>query len=199
MIDSLHGVLLASDVDYAIVDVGGVRFRAEVPTSTARELPKPGSSVTILTRLNLNPNEGNFQLFGFATEVERDCFDILTGISGIGPRKGLMLLSQIEIAPFANAIISNDVKYLSRIKGVGQKTAERLIVELREKMIPYSAPSEKSAETPPASGHVRDAIDALIVLGVRQHVAEKAINEAVKELGADAPTQELIKAGLRNR
>ncbi|MCC7390824.1 Holliday junction branch migration protein RuvA [Candidatus Sumerlaeota bacterium] len=199
MIDSLHGTLLAGDADFAIIDVNGIRFRAEIPASTARELPPPGNTVTILTRLNLNPNEGNFQLFGFATPVERDCFDILTGISGIGPRKGLLLLSQIEIAPFANAIISNDVKYLSRIKGVGQKTAERLIVELREKMVPYSAPAEKSASSAPASGHVRDAIDALIVLGVRQHIAEKAIESAVRELGKDAPTQELIKAGLRNR
>ncbi|HNM46100.1 MAG TPA: OB-fold domain-containing protein, partial [Candidatus Sumerlaeota bacterium] len=114
MIDSLHGTLLAGDADFAIIDVNGIRFRAEIPASTARELPPPGNTVTILTRLNLNPNEGNFQLFGFATPVERDCFDILTGISGIGPRKGLLLLSQIEIAPFANAIISNDVKYLSR-------------------------------------------------------------------------------------
>ena len=199
MIDSLHGTLLAGDADFAIIDVNGIRFRAEIPASTARELPPPGNTVTILTRLSLNPNEGNFQLFGFATPVERDCFDILTGISGIGPRKGLLLLSQIEIAPFANAIISNDVKYLSRIKGVGQKTAERLIVELREKMVPYSAPAEKSASSAPASGHVRDAIDALIVLGVRQHIAEKAIESAVRELGKDAPTQELIKAGLRNR
>ena len=200
MIDSLCGQLLASDDDFAVIDVNGIRFRLDIPASTARQLDKSDSPATLLTRLSFNPNEGTFALFGFATVAERECFDILTSISGIGPRKALMLLSQIEIAAFANAIITNDVKYLSRIKGVGQKTAERLIVELREKMVPYTATNPASSKTVlPAGDHVRDAVDALVVLGCRQAIAEKAIGEAVRELGPDARTEDLIKAGLRYR
>ncbi len=205
MLDSLHGKLLSLDEDVAILDVNGVRFRLDVPASTARTLKADEGPVTIMTRLNFNPNEGSFVLFGFATDVERECFDIFTQISGIGPRKGLMILSQVEIASFARAIITNDLSYLSSIKGVGKKTAERLVVELREKMVPYTTPEEKAAASGeagpmPESGHVRDAVEALVVLGCRQVVAERAIRQAVEELGsAEAPTEELIRAGLRHR
>lgn len=199
MLDSLLGTVLGCDEDHAILDVNGIRFRLDIPTSTARTLTAGSGAVTLLTRLSFNTNEGTFQLFGFATEAERECFDIFTSINGIGPRKGLMILSQIEIAPFANAIISNDVRYLSNIKGVGKKTAERLVVELREKMVPYIRSAPASGAVLPGGDNVRDAVDALMVLGVRPAVAEKAIAEAVKELGAEARTEELIKVGLRHR
>lgn len=206
MIDSLSGILREKDEDFAILDVGGVAFRVEIPGSTAKALPAVGDPATVLTRLNFNMNEGTFALFGFSTEAERDCFDIFRGISGIGPRKGLMILSQIEIATFATAILTNDLVYLSKLKGVGKKTAERLVVELREKMVPYTAPSPGSGDVPGALSatsvlkeNIRDAIEALIVLGCRNHVAEKAIGQAVEELGEEAPTPDLIRAGLRYR
>jgi Holliday junction DNA helicase RuvA len=201
MIDSLHGKLLESEEDFAVVDVNGLRFRAEIPASTARQLGATGTDVTLLTRMRLNVNEGDFLLFGFASESERECFDIFTSISGIGPRKGMMMLSQIEIAGFARAIIANDLAYLSRIKGIGRKTAERLVVELREKMVPYIKSDVKSASgvNLPDTAGVRDAVEALIVLGCRPVVAEKAIAEAIKELGKEAKTEELIRAGLKHR
>ena len=201
MLDAIVGTLVRSDEDHAVVDVNGLHFRADIPASTARQLPAPGGRATLLTRLSLNPNEGNFQLFGFATETERDCFDIFTSISGIGPRKGLMILSQIEIPPFAKAIVTGDIKYLSKIKGVGTKTAERLVVELREKMAPYSqaAAPGPGAVSLPSGDNVRDAVEALMVLGCRPAVAEKAVSEAVKELGEKAPTESLIRAGLKHR
>lgn len=206
MIDSLTGTLREYDEDYAVLDVGGVCFRVEIPGSTAKALPEVGNEAALLTRLNFNVNEGTFSLFGFATGAERDCFDIFRGISGIGPRKGLMILSQIEIATFATAILTNDLVYLSKLKGVGKKTAERLVVELREKMVPYTASTPAGGDAPAGlpslpnmSDNIRDAIEALIVLGCRNHVAEKAIGHAVEELGEDAPTPDLIRAGLRHR
>lgn len=200
MIDSLSGVLVSAEEDFAVIDVHGIRFRLDVPASTARGLPAPGVPTALFTRLSFNANDGEFALFGFATETERNCFDIFTGISGIGPRKGLMILSQIEIAPFARAIVGGDLNYLSRIKGVGKKTAERLVVELRDKMAPYTAPAPGESSTLlPASQTVADAVQALMVLGCRPAVAEKAIGEALKELGADAKTEELIRVGLRHR
>lgn len=201
MLESLKGVLLSVDDDVAVIDVGGMRFRLEVPASTARTLGVPGGEATLLSRLSFNANDGQFLLFGFATEVERECFDIFTGISGIGPRKGLMILSQIEIAAFARAIVENDLGYLSRIKGVGKKTAERLVVELREKMVPYvsDAKPASGAAPLPVGKNSQEAIQALMVLGCRQAVAEKAIAEAMKELGKDAGTEDLVRVGLRHR
>lgn len=206
MIESLKGILLAMEEDFAVIDVSGVGFRLDIPGSTARSLGGVGAEVTLLTRLNFNVNEGVFSLFGFATEAERDCFDIFRGISGIGPKKGLMILSQIEIAAFATAILTNDLNYLSKLKGVGKKTAERLVVELREKMVPYTAgpvaPGGESAgmpHLPAAPPNIRDAIEALVVLGCRPHVAEKAISQAVEELGESAPTESLVRSGLRYR
>lgn len=199
MLDSLHGRLLEKDDDFAVVDVNGVRFRAEVPRSTAVALPEPGQGVELRTRLSLNVNEGTFQLFGFATEEERDCFDIFTRISGIGPRKGLMILSAIEIVPFAQAILRGDVAYLSKIKGIGAKTAERLIVELRENMAPYAAKAPAPAAAAARPANVADAIQALVVLGCKPPVAERAVDRALEALGPAARTEDLIREGLRHR
>lgn len=198
MLDSLRGKLLAIGDGRAVVDVNGLRFALEIPKSTETLLGAAGAEVEVLTRLSLNTNEGNFLLFGFATEVERECFDIFTGITGIGPRKGINILSQIEIGSFARAIVNRDLSYLSKIKGVGAKTAERLVVELREKMLPYSAPTQLSPAVP-NSLPVKDAIEALIALGCKPAIAEKAIIKAHEELGAKATSAELLRAGLRHR
>ncbi len=203
MIDAVEGLLERIEEDEMLVLAGGVVLRLEVPATTASALKhRVGERVRVLTRLTFNMNDGQFLLFGFATEEERDCFAIFTGISGIGPRKGLMILSQVEVAAFAQAIVQNDVGYLGRIKGIGKKTAERLVVELREKMVPYVGVGRRDGlggTALPAEGPVREAVEALIVLGCRPAVAEKAISEAVKELGDGAATEDLVRAGLRHR
>lgn len=199
MIDALEGKLIAWEDDHALLDTGGVTFRLDIPASTAGTFTEPGINVRLLTRLSFNPNEGTFALFGFGTEAERDCFDIFTQISGIGPRKGLLILSQIEIGAFAQAILTNDLTYLSKLKGVGKKTAERLVVELREKMVPYTRASDAPSQTAGDAIHIRDAVAGLMALGCRPNVAESAIRLAVEELGEDATAAELIKAGLRHR
>ncbi len=200
MLHSLHGTLMEFEDDYAVVDTGGIRFAVEIPGSTAQLLPGAGEQTTLLTRLSFNPNEGSFQLFGFGTEMERDCFDVLCTISGIGPRKALAILSQIEVGAFAHAIVTQDLTYVSKIKGVGKKTAERLIVELREKMVPFAQKAPEAAVTF-AKDHenVADAIQGMIALGCKPVVAEKAIRAAVEELGEDAKTEDLLKEGLKWR
>jgi Holliday junction DNA helicase RuvA len=204
MLDSLSGVLLDCDGDFAVLDVSGLRFRLEIPASTRAQLPPVGERAVLFARLSLNVNEGLFLLFGFATQEERDCFDIFTGISGIGPRKGLAILSQIEIAPFATAILRGDLDYLSKIRGVGKKTAERLIVELREKMVPFAGrdtPAAKgaTASAPAMPASVADAIKALMALGARPPVAERAVALAAEALGPDAGTEALIREALKRR
>jgi len=200
MLDSLCGRLLEFEDDFAIVDVGGVRFHAAIPSSTASQFPEVGGEVTLLTRLSFNANDGQFALFGFATPMERECFDTLCGMTGIGPRKALGILSQIEIGAFARAIVERDMRYISKIKGVGQKTAERLIVELREKMVPLAV-QNPAASVPllPQKENVRDAIEALMALGCKQVIAEKAVKGAVEALGEDASVQDLIREGLKRR
>jgi Holliday junction DNA helicase RuvA len=204
MLDAIEGILLHRDDDHAVLNVNGLHFRPEIPASTAAVLPEPGQPARLYTRLSINTNEGEFLLFGFATDMERQCFDIFTSISGIGPRKGLMILSQIEIPLFAKAIITQDINYLSKIKGVGRKTAERLIVELREKMVPYTAVTATGTAASgsvilPAKANVLDAVQALMALGCRPVVAEKAISEAVKLLGETATADQLVREGLRHR
>jgi Holliday junction DNA helicase RuvA len=199
MLHSLNGILLDCEEDFAVIDCHGVRFQCEIPGSTAKQLPPAGSPVTLRTRMSFNPNDNAFALFGFATPMEADCFDVLTSMSGIGPRKALGILSQIEVGAFAAAIVGRDMAYVSKIKGVGQKTAERLIVELREKMIPFAgaAPSAPRAVSRPEN--VADAIEALVALGVKPITAEAAIDRAVGVLGKDARTEELVREGLRHR
>jgi len=203
MIDSIAGVILSRGDEAVVIDVQGIGFRLDVPASTTQAVGAVGAPARLLARLSFNTNEGTFQLFGFATESERECFDILTSINGIGPRKALGILSQIEIAKFARAILTNDLKYLASIKGVGKKTAERLVVELREKMAAYGAGESAATPGAPAGpvllGGVKDAYDALVVLGCRPVIAEKAVAEAVKLLGEKAPTEDLVRAALKFR
>ncbi len=200
MLHSLHGTLLEFEDDYAVVDAGGIRFAVEIPGSTAQQLPPAGGTATLLTRLSFNPNEGSFLLFGFGTEMERDCFDVLCTISGIGPRKALGILSQIEVGAFAHAIVTQDHAYVSKIKGVGKKTAERLIVELREKMVPFARKSPEAAVTfAKDRENVADAVQGMIALGCKPAVAEKAVRAAVEQLGEDAKTEDLLREGLKWR
>lgn len=201
MLHSVRGVLLESDEDYAVVDIQGLRLRLDIPGSTAAQLGESGSTAELLTSLSFNANDGTFSLFGFATAIERNCFDVLLSMSGIGPRKALMILSQIEVGSFARAIVSQDLDYVSKIKGVGKKTAERLVVELREKMVHFvdAAPSEPALPTLSRKENVSDAVQAMTALGTRPAIAERAIQKAVDVLGDDATTEELIREGLKHR
>jgi len=199
MLHSLNGILLDCEDDYAVVDCHGVRFQCEVPGSTAKQLPAAGSPVTLRTRLSFNTNDGAFTLFGFATPMEADCFDVLTSMSGIGPRKALGILSQIEVSAFATAIVGRDMAYVSKIKGVGQKTAERLIVELREKMIPFAGATTSTPSAISRPENIADAIEALVALGVKPITAEAAVDRAAGVLGMEARTEDLVREGLRHR
>lgn len=199
MLHSLVGMLVEFEEDFAVVDLHGLRFSVEIPGSTARVLPEAGGRVTLFTRLSFNPNDNTFALFGFATTMEGECFDILQSISGIGPRKALGILSQIEIGAFAAAIVNRDLNYISEIKGVGKKTAERLVLELREKMVPYIGTAPAATPAAALRENVRDAIAALMALGVKPAIAEKAVRSAVDVLGEDTATELLVREGLKHR
>ncbi len=200
MIHHVSGMLVTHDEDFAVVETpGGIGFRCEIPASTATKLPERGGKVTLLTALSFNPNDNEFTLFGFATETERECFDVLRSINRIGPRTALNILSQVEISTFASAIVQQNVDALAKVKGIGKKTAERLIVELREKMVPFLRTETPLKALKVEKDNIADAIQGLMALGCKQPVAEKAIASAVEQLGDAATAEQLIREGLKWR
>lgn len=199
MINHLNGTLVTCDDDCAVIDVNGLGFRCEVPGSTAAALPAAGGKASLFTYLVFNPNDNEFTLFGFATETERECFEVLKSINRIGPRTALNILSQIEISAFAQAVVQQNVDYVSKVKGIGKKTAERLVMELREKMVPFISKDAKQVILTKGLDNISDAVQGLMALGCKPAVAEKAIASAVEQLGEKAKTEDLIREGLRWR
>ena len=136
MIEYLRGILLVKEPDHVVVDAGGVGYGVDVPRSTSSVLPEAGGEVAL--HIHFHFNEQAMRLFGFFTPQERDIFEVFISISGIGPKTALGILSSIDAADFAQAILREDYTKLTKLPGVGKKTAERLVVELRDKILPFA-------------------------------------------------------------
>jgi holliday junction DNA helicase RuvA len=197
MISFLRGILSHKSPTEAGIDVGGVGYGVSIPLSTFEKLGTPGTEVTLLTHLHVR--EDILQLFGFATEEERTLFRLLVSVNGIGPRMGIGILSGIAASDLRSHIATGNTGALTAIPGIGRKLAERLVLELREKI--GRAENAGAFGTPGESrGSVRgEAILALTSLGYTRAVAEKAVRAAAEEPGAGNLTLELLlKAALRN-
>lgn len=198
MIEYLAGVIRFKEPQHVVVDVMGVGYGLDVPASTYERLGEIGDPAELYTYHYVR--EDQLELFGFSTPQEREIFEIFISTSGIGPKTSLGILSSIPIGDFARAIMENDLSILTRIPGIGRKTAERLVVELRDKMKAFLLGVEVAgAELEKRSPTVEDAIDALIQLGTRPPVAQRAVAEAAKKLGEEAGTQELVVEALKHR
>jgi len=202
MIGRIKGILAEKQPPQLLVDVQGVGYEIEAPMSTFYRLPTVGSAVSLLTHFVVR--EDAQLLYGFATREERALFRALIKVNGVGPKLALTILSGIEAADFARCVAHDDSAALVRLPGVGKKTAERLIVEMRDKMrdwLPADAPFELSAGVSSASaldGDSRhEAESALIALGYKPAQASKAVAQAGKLLG-DATTEGLIRQALRS-
>lgn len=204
MITSLSGTLLESGIFRAVVECAGVGYEVAIPVTTAEKLPKPGQPV----RLHIHQafrEDGQF-LFGFATVEERDFFKLLVEkVSGVGPKMAINLFSRLSLPTLKDAIARGDIHRLSDCPGIGKKTAERLVVELRDKVgapggKDAGKPAPHGAATPAVSGSTaqQDALDALVALGFKANDADKALRAALAKLGADAPAEKLIRAALGN-
>jgi Holliday junction DNA helicase RuvA len=196
MIASLTGILKVKNPTEVLIEVNGVGFTVSIPLSTFERLGETTSTVTLLTYLHVR--EDILQLYGFSTEHERVLFKMLISVSGIGPKTAQAVLSGIAVAELQQYIVQGNVGALTSIPGIGRKTAERLVVELRDKL----GKAEFSSMPPPtgesATGIRSEAMLALTSLGFSRQVAEKAIREALR--GADQTTlslEELIKKALR--
>lgn len=192
MIGSIAGVLTLKAPPHLRLEVGGIGYEIEAPMSTFYGLPAVGERIRLLTHLVVR--EDAHLLYGFATEGERALFRQLLKISGIGPRIALAILSGVSDAAFAHAVREQDAAALMRIPGVGRKTAERLIVEMRDRL-EASAPKGQSAAAA-ATGAEAEAYSALVALGYKPQEATKLL-KAVDTEGPALTTEEMIRRALQ--
>lgn len=196
VISMLHGTLFEKAPGLAVIECGGVGYEVTMPLGAYNELPSAGGECRIFTRHVVR--EDDEQLFGFARREEREVFEMLLGISGIGPRIAIAVLDGLSVQDFKRSVVNGDAKRIGMVKGLGKKTAERIIVELRGKINPVDAMAAGGAGAPLDSG-MRDAVLALSQLGFSQDDAFKKVQKAI-DGGADkSNTEELIKAALSAR
>lgn len=198
MITFLHGKLVEALPTQVVVDVNGVGYEALVPLSSFDKLPPPGQEVKLLTQLVVR--EDAHTLYGFMSAAERDLFRLLiNSVSGIGPKTALNILSGMNVVAFRGAVANGDVKSLSQISGVGKKTAERIVVELRDKIGAAGALEAAAARhaLSPDDRKTNDAMLALMALGFKQNEALDAVRAAQAMLGASATVEQLVRACLK--
>src|ERR1700730_9439174 len=202
MIAHLSGTLLSKQATTVVVDVGGIGYEVTIPFSTFYELDDIGSKVQL--RIYTYVREDALQLFGFKTSRERELFMRLISVSGIGPALGIKLLSGMSADEMIASIRTDNLARLTLIPGVGRKTAERLVVELRDKIAALSSPeleeelaTKAGVPTAPSEEAVRsDALSALVNLGYQRSAAEKAITAALGE-GGDVSVESILRRTLR--
>ncbi len=197
MIAHLEGTLVEAMPGRIVVDVGGVGYDVAVPLSTYDRLPKTGEPCRLLT--HLHHRDDQMVLYGFATEAERELFRMLIGVSNVGPRLALAALSGLSVEEFKEAIATGNVALIKSIQGVGARTAERIIVELKERVGTLPAiqalARTAGAKEPDA---VRDAVSALLTLGYAYAAAHKAVRRILEEADDELETEEIITRALRH-
>ncbi len=198
MIASLTGILKYKSPTEILIDVHGVGYNVSIPLSTYEKLGEIGSSISLLTYFHVR--EDAMQLFGFFSDEERRLFKLLISVSGIGPKIAQSVLSGMNVEELKSYLISGNVIALTAIPGVGKKTAERLILELRDKIGKTIADAEPLSTQGMESAAMRtEALQALTSLGYNLQIAEKSIRLVLKEAeGSNISLEELIKRALRH-
>src|SRR6476620_3856739 len=197
MITFLNGTLTSALPTQAVIEVNGVGYEVFIPLSSYDKLPAVGQPIRILTHLHVR--EDAHILYGFMTPAERDLFRLLVNnVSGIGPKLGLAVLSGMSVNNFKTAVVNSDVAALSKISGLGKKTAERIVLELKDKVgvaAAWEASSAAHAPTP-EQGRENEAVLALIALGYKQADAHKAVHD-LQQKGEAQSAEELVKLTLK--
>lgn len=203
MIAHLNGTLLIKQATSVILEVGGVGYEVTIPLSTFYDLEEAGAPVAL--RIYTYVREDTLQLYGFKTARERELFLRLISVSGIGPKLGITMLSGMSADEIIAAIRTGNLARLTSIPGVGKKTAERLVIELRDKITTLSSPAlEEELAAQPGGAHAAptedavrdDALSALLNFGYQKAAAEKAINTAVQE-GGEISVEAVLRRSLR--
>ncbi|QWV94347.1 Holliday junction branch migration protein RuvA [Geomonas oryzisoli] len=195
MIALLTGKIAHKAPDYVILDVNGVGYQVFIPFSTYYALPAEGGTTTL--QVHTSVKEDAINLYGFRTQQEKELFQLLIGVSGVGPKLANSILSNSEPSELSESLVSGNIARLSAIPGIGKKTAERLVLELKEKMkklgMTAAAPGTAAA---PAKPEIReDVLSALINLGYKENVVQKALAEL--KFPEDATVESLLKQALK--
>ncbi|MEP7014158.1 MAG: Holliday junction branch migration protein RuvA [Verrucomicrobiota bacterium] len=197
MITFLSGKLMTALPTQAVVDVNGIGYEVLIPLSSYDKLPAVGQPIHILTHLAVR--EDAHILYGFMSPLERDLFRLLVNnVSGIGPKLALAVLSGMSVTNFKAAVVNSDITALSKISGLGKKTAERIVLELKDKLgVAAAWEAATAAHAPTAEqGQANEAVLALIALGYKQVDAHKAVRE-LQEKGEAKSAEELVKLALK--
>ena len=195
MIGRLRGQLLAVDESTILVDVGGVGYEVDVTATMLAHLPRIGEIVTVHTHLNVR--EDDQSLFGFHSREERDLFRSLIRVNGVGPKVALGLLSGISVSDFARCVSEKDIGRLTKVPGIGKKTAERVVLDLEGRVdhLVVAFPTDRNARRASASNRVvEEAESALIALGYRPVEASRAVDDAFAE---GLSTEEVVRIALK--
>lgn len=193
MIAHLRGRILRKATQEAVIDVSGVGYRVTIPLSTFYKLGDVGAEAALL--IHTHVREDALALYGFLTDEEQLLFERLLSISGVGPKVALGILSGIEAPDLVEALRTSDVARLTRIPGVGKKTAERLVLELKDKMPVRTGPAAEAAASPGTTSR-DDLLSALVHLGYSRPEAERGVDKALRE-GKDARFEDLLRRSLQ--
>lgn len=200
MIERISGKLIEKSPTFCVLDCHGLGIGLHISLNTFQHLENAAESDSVHLHTYLHVREDALQLFGFFSVPEKDIFQLLISISGVGPKLGIAILSGCTTEELKLAIAGGDVSALTRIPGVGKKTAQRLILELKEK-IQTHASMEQLASTPEISQQAQpvanEAILALVSLGYKQHEAQRAINKVVRQADGELMLEEMIKQALK--
>jgi Holliday junction DNA helicase RuvA len=188
MISYLCGTVMAATDRHIIVEVNGIGYRVSIPEKSMNSIAKIGLQVKLFTHYNLNPRDGSVELYGFQTPEELNFFELLTSVSGIGPKSAQAIISSADLQSLQIGIIRGDDEYLRKVSGMGPKTAQRLILELKNKVLATGAVA--SAEL----GSESEAMDALVALGYSQYQAREAVRQVSDKAKS---TEDKIKEALK--
>jgi len=194
VISYLEGKLVHKTPTNLLIDVGGIGYFVNIPVSSYERIGEVGASIRVLTYLSVKEN--GIELFGFATEQERELFKLLIGVTGIGTRLAQAILSGLSVDDFRRSIIEEDIEMLTSISGIGKKTAQRLLFELKESFKPEVKGVPLSARRGIATEKREEAVLALVSLGYKRKVAKRVVEETIYE-EEDLELEELIKRALR--
>lgn len=198
MIARLKGTVLETHPLMVVLDTGGVGYEVHIPITTAEKVPAAGNPCSLF--IHSVYREDSATLYGFATREDRDFFRLLVEkVSGIGPKIGIAILSRMSVELLRGAIANSDIALLSKCPGIGKKTAERLVIELKDKVgvgTVTSAVDSSGMAATSAPGSYQDAVASLIILGYKPADADKFVRKAASQLPTDASVEDLVKKAL---
>ena len=200
MIATIEGILTEIAPLAAVLEINGLGYEVLIPVTTAEKLPTLGKKAKLFTKVVYRDDSQT--IYGFHNREDREFFVLLVEkVSGVGPRIALSILSKMSVQILKNAIAASDTGLLSKCPGIGKKTAERIVIELKDKVAPATtagtiAIGSGAADTPAAYKNLQDAVAALMTLGYKASSADKAVRAAMGKIGSEATTEELIKASL---